>query len=74
MKKQTHRLREGTSGYQGQRVGGRDGQGIWDGHVHSATFKVNKQGLTVWSRECCSKLWYHLDGRESEKEQMRVQA
>ena len=28
--KQTHRLREGTYGYQGGRVGGRDRLGVWD--------------------------------------------
>ena len=45
---QTHRLREGTSGCQGQRAGGRDGQGVWEGHVHIATSKVdNQQGPTL---------------------------
>ena len=46
--KQTHRLREGTYGYQGGRVGGRDSQGAWDRHVHTAIFKMdNQQGPTV---------------------------
>ena len=37
--KQTHRLREW--------VRGTDSQGVWDGHVHSAIFKMdNQQGPT----------------------------
>ena len=32
----------------GVRVGGQDSQGVWDGHVHSAIFKMdNQQGHTV---------------------------
>ena len=32
----------------GVRVGGQDSQGVWDGHVHSAIFKMdNQQGPTV---------------------------
>ena len=46
--KQAHRLREGTYGYQGGRRGGRDSQGVWNGHAHSATFKMDKQhGPTI---------------------------
>ena len=37
--KQTHRLRERTYGYQG----GRDSQGVWDQHVHTAIFKMDNQ-------------------------------
>ena len=46
--KQTHRLREGTSGDQQGSVAGRDTLGVSDGHVHTATFKMgNQQGPTV---------------------------
>ena len=46
--KQTHRLREGTSGDQQGSVVGRDTSGVSDGHVHTATFKMgNQQGPTV---------------------------
>ena len=46
--KKTHRLREGTSGYQQGSVVGRDTSGVSDGHVHTATFKMgNQQGPTV---------------------------
>ena len=32
----------------GDRMGGRDSEGVWDGHVHSAIFKMdNCQGPTV---------------------------
>ena len=41
--KQTHRLRERTFGYQGEKDEGRDSQGVWDGHVHTAIFKMNNQ-------------------------------
>ena len=37
--------------------GGRDSQGVWDGHVHIATFKMNNQQRpTVQHRELCSML------------------
>ena len=40
----THRLREQTYGYQR----GRDSQGVWDGHVHTALFNIdNQQGPIV---------------------------
>ena len=30
------------------RMGGRDSSGVWDGHVHTAIFKIdNQQGPTV---------------------------
>ena len=41
--KQAHRLREGTYGYQGERTARRDSQGVWNGHVHSAIFKMDNQ-------------------------------
>ena len=46
------------------RIGGRDSQGVWDGHVHTALFKMdNREGPTVWHRELCSMLHSSLDGR-----------
>ena len=46
--KETHRLREWTYGCQGEGCGGRDSQGVWDGHVHTAIFKMdNQQGPIV---------------------------
>ena len=41
--KQTQRLREWTSGYQGRRGEGRDRLGICDWHVHTAIFKTDNQ-------------------------------
>ena len=44
--KQTHRLREQTCGCWG--TGKRGREGVWDGHVHIATFKMDdQQGPTV---------------------------
>ena len=38
--------------------------GVWDGHVHIATFRGdNQQGPTVEHRELCSVLCGSLDGR-----------
>ena len=46
--KQTHRGKEPTYGYQGQRSEGRDRLGVWDWHAHNAMFKTdNQQGPTV---------------------------
>ena len=46
--KETHRLRKRTYGCQGGRIRGRDSYGVWDGHVHTAIFKMdNQQGPTV---------------------------
>ena len=43
-----HRLRERTHGYQWGRLGGRDSSGVWDGHGHTAVFKMdNQQGPIV---------------------------
>ena len=48
----------------GGRMGGRDNQGVWDRHVHTAIFKMdNQQGPTVEHRELCSMLCGSLDGR-----------
>ena len=43
---------------------GRGSQGVWDGHVHTAIFKIhNQHGPTVQHRELCSMLHGSLDGR-----------
>ena len=43
----------------------RDSQEVWDGHVHTAMFKIdNQQGPPVQHRELCSMLRGILDGRE----------
>ena len=50
--------------FEGGRMGGRDSLRVWDGHVHTAIFKMdNQQGPTVQHRELCSMLWGSLDGR-----------
>ena len=41
--KETQRLREQTYGYPGGRMGGRDSQGVWNRHVHTAMFKMDNQ-------------------------------
>ena len=44
--------------------GGKDSECIWDGHEHTAIFKMdNQQGPTVQHRELCSTLCGNLDGR-----------
>ena len=48
----------------GDRVEGRDSQGVWAGHVHTAIFKMdNQRGPTVQHMELCSMLCGSLDGR-----------
>ena len=42
---------------------GRAGQGVWDGPVHTALFKVDKQGSPVQHMELCSAFCASLDGR-----------
>ena len=55
--KQIHRLRKKIYGYREERLVGRDGQGVWDGYVHTAIFKTdNQQGLTIWHKELCAVL------------------
>ena len=45
--KQTHRL-ENQRMAASREDGGRDSQGVWDGHVHTAIFKMdNQHGLAV---------------------------
>ena len=40
-------------------MGGKDSQGVWDGRVKTAVFKMdNQQGPTVQYRELCSmSMW-----------------
>ena len=53
--------------------GGRDSQGVWDGHGHTAVFNVeNQQGPAAQPREVCSILCDNLmvprrkdEGRDS---------
>ena len=45
--------------------GRRESQGVWDGHVRTAIFKMNnQQGPTVQHMELCSVLCGSLGGRE----------
>ena len=44
--------------------GGRDSQGVWDGHGHTAVFSMeNQQGPAGQLRELCSNSCGSLDGR-----------
>ena len=44
--------------------GGRDSQGVWDGHGHTAVFNMeNPQGLAGQHRELCSMSCGSLDER-----------
>ena len=57
----THRLREGTYGYRegAGRVGGRDSEGVWDRHAHTAVFQMDNQGL---ARESSGKSTFQCKG------------
>ena len=68
--KETHRLRQRTYGFQGRvRLRGKDSQGVWDGHGHTAVFNMeNQQGPAVQVRELCSMSCGSLDGRGVWKE------
>ena len=49
--------------------GGKDSECIWDGHEHTAIFKMdNQQGPTVQHRELCSILCNNLNGKKFEKD------
>ena len=69
--KQTYRLERmnlwlavGWGGGGGEGCRGRDNKRVWDGHEHTATFKMdNQQAPTVEHRELCSMLHDSLDGR-----------
>ena len=44
--------------------GGKDSQGLWEGHVHTAVFRMDdQQGPTVQHMELCSMFCASLDGR-----------
>ena len=45
-------------GEMGEEWGGRNSSGVWDGHTHTAIFKMDNQ-----NRELCSELCGSLDGR-----------
>ena len=62
--KQTKTLRMSLWLWGGRR-GAKDSQGVWDGLVHCAIFKMdNQQGFTVQQMEFGSTLCGSLDGRE----------
>ena len=45
-------------------MGKRDSYGVWNGHVHTAIFKMdNQQGPTAWHRGLCSMLCGSLAGK-----------
>ena len=44
--------------------GGRDSQGVWDGHGHTAVFNLKTQGPAVLHRELCSMSCGSLGGRD----------
>ena len=45
----------------GEKDGGRDSQGVWDGHGYTAVFNMeNQQGPGVQHRELCSVLCNNL--------------
>ena len=44
--------------------GGRDSQGVWDGHGHTAVFNMKNQGPAVQHRELCSMSCGSLGGRD----------
>ena len=47
-----------------QLPGGRESWGLWDGHVHTAVFKMDhQQRPTIQLRELCPVLRGGLDGR-----------
>ena len=53
--------------------GGRDSQGVWDGHGHTAVFNTeNQQGPAGQHRGLCSVSRGRLEGRGAGGEWMRV--
>ena len=40
-----------TYGYQGGMMWGRDSQGVWDGHVHIAIFKMDNQQNVLYTAQ-----------------------
>ena len=56
--KQTLSLRERTYGSQGERNRGRESQGVWDGHVHTAILKwVTNKNPCVAQGTLLSVMW-----------------
>ena len=54
-----------TLWFPGGMDGGRDSQGVWDGHGHTAVFNMeNQQGPAEQHRELCSVSRGSLDGGE----------
>ena len=63
-RKQTHRHRKQTYGYQRGRLAGRDKLGDWDWHIHTTIYKIdNQQGPTVEHRELYSIFCNNLNGK-----------
>ena len=62
--KGTHGLREQRDCQGWGKMRGRDSWGVWDGHEHTAIFKMdNQQGPTLLYKELCLVLCGSLDGR-----------
>ena len=60
--KQTHRLREMELIVARGKDAGRDSQGVWYEHVHTAIFKMdNHQGPPIQPMELCSVLCGSLE-------------
>ena len=54
-------------------MGGKDSYGVWDGHVLTATFKMeNQQGPTIQHMERCSVLRGNWKGGELGEEWIHV--
>ena len=53
------RLKRMNLWWPGEKMGQRDSQGAWDGHVHTAIFKMgNQQGPKLWnSAQCYVSAW-----------------
>ena len=50
----------------GERSSGKDKLGVWDGHVHTAIFKIdNQQGTPGEHRELCSIFCNNLHGKRT---------
>ena len=53
----------------GARMGEGMARGVWDGHGHTAAFKMdNQRGPTIRHRELCSATRGRLDGGEFGRE------
>ena len=65
--KQTHRHRKQTYCYQRRKGGGRDKLGVWDQHVHTTIYKVDKHDLLYSTGNYIQYLVITYNGKESEK-------